>query len=173
MFSGSVDRRHLHYPVPSHHNPAHEHLLTAAATRELCLLSSRRTCAVAEASPRDAHRKPLVPGRAAGSASRPAPQPRGEFSGGGSVETPRAPHRRNTVAAASNPFAQAQRAGDRRRRGGQSTGPGRSVGPAAPGGGSVSAGSRGRLAQRSRRPARRRTGAAAGGRRGRQHERRA
>lgn len=80
---------------PSITDPTHEHLPAAAATRGLCSLSSCRTCAVAGAPPGDAHGKPLVPGEAPGSASSPAPQPLGEFSG----EAARVPHGHPTGAA--------------------------------------------------------------------------
>ncbi|XP_055647050.1 transcription factor JunD-like [Falco peregrinus] len=140
--SGSVNPRHLHhYPAPFRHGPD----AGAPATRALCSLSPRRMRAVAEASPGNAHGKPLVPAAAAS----PAPQPPGERSGERSGGSPRALHRGGTGAAAGGPFAQARRAGEgargpaaaagRWRRGGQSAGPGR--GPA--GGGGAAAAARG------------------------------
>ncbi|KAM6035415.1 uncharacterized protein LJ206_000827 [Theristicus caerulescens] len=47
-----------------------------------------------------------------GSASSPAPPPRGDFSGGSTAGSPRTPHRGSSGAAAGSPFAQARRAGE-------------------------------------------------------------
>lgn len=55
--------------------------------------SSCRTCAVAGATPGDAHGKPLVRAEVPGSASAPALQTRCEFSGGSSAGSSRTPHR--------------------------------------------------------------------------------